>query len=80
MVLSDNIDLNSRSGTPVLSENTGKIIGILTGGGCNRECKTYLYLAPASSIHQALMNAREYPFLREVVGKSTRQCTQKMAH
>ncbi len=67
VILDREIDLNARSGTPVLSEKTGKVIGILTGGE-TRGNRSVLYLAPASSIHKAL-KAHEYPLLRDVVGK-----------
>jgi len=58
-------ELTARSGTPILSESTGKIIGIFTGSG---ECRI-LYLAPAFSIRKALIEVKETPRLSQVIGE-----------
>jgi hypothetical protein len=68
ITLNQGIDLQTRSGTPILSQLTGKVIGILTGGGKIND-KTLLYLAPGRSLYQALHEAQQQPLLHEVVGE-----------
>ncbi len=67
VILDTKIDLTTRSGTPVVSAKTGKVIGILTGGG-EKNCKTQLFLAPAHSIRKAIIDAQNHPLLQEVIG------------
>ncbi len=56
------IDLRSRSGTPAISQSTGKIIGILSSGKTEKEA-SFLYLAPAFAISKALLETQpEIPF------------------
>ena len=67
VVLDRKIDLTARSGTPVLSEKSGKVIGILSRGNLGGD-RSVLYLTPAPSIHKALTEAQSEPLLRDVVG------------
>jgi hypothetical protein len=64
--LDKKIDLQSRSGTPIISQSTGKVIGILTG--CDNTDKTLLYLAPGFSIYNALSKTQQSLLLQDVVG------------
>lgn len=61
------VDLQSRSGSPILSQRTGKVIGILTGGN-KKNNHSIIFLTPSSSIYKALLEAQQYPLLRDVVG------------
>lgn len=65
--LDKKIDLQSRSGTPVISQSTGKVIGILTS--CDNTDTTLLYLAPGLSIYKGLLKAKQPLFLQDVVGQ-----------
>lgn len=69
VLLDQSIDLQSRSGTPILSQTTGKVIGILTGGEDLKNTSTTLYLAPSPPIYRALLEAKHYPLLQDVVGQ-----------
>lgn len=68
VVLDQIIDLQSRSGTPIISQCTGKVIGILTGGG-EKNGNTFLYLVPSLAIYRMLLEAQQFPLLQDVIGK-----------
>lgn len=68
--LDKNTPLQSRSGTPIISQRTNKVIGILTSGGSNGH-STIIYLTPAYNIYQGLLEAEHYFRLPDVVGKQT---------
>jgi len=61
-------ELESCSGSPIISQSTGKVIGTLTGGGAVGGAYT-LILAPCGAIHDAIESAKDSPELRTVVGK-----------
>lgn len=61
-------ELESCSGSPIISQSTGKVIGTLTGGGAVGGAYT-LILAPCGAIHDAIEGAKDSPELRTVVGK-----------
>ncbi len=65
VTLDTTIDLQSRSGTPIISQNSGKVVGILTGGGNH-----LLYLAPSSNIYKAMVEAHSFPLLKDVIGSN----------
>jgi hypothetical protein len=67
ITLDDPVNLQSRSGTPIISQYTGKILGILVGGE-TRGNKTFLYITPGLSILKALVEAQNCFLLRDVVG------------
>lgn len=69
VILDQDINLQSRSGTPILSQRTGKVIGILVGG--DKRNRRLLYITPAASIFKALLNAQDCFLLRDVVGESS---------
>lgn len=62
------IELTGRSGTPVISQATKKVIGILTAGGIDGKY-TRIYLAPIAKIHKALTESTEQFPLKEVIGQ-----------
>ena len=62
------VKLQSQSGSPVVSQATGKVIGTLSRGLEQRD-KTLLLLAPSHAILEALARAKEFPLLRDVIGK-----------
>lgn len=65
VILDNTTDLQARSGSPIISQKTGKVIGIIAGGDKTGSC---LFLTPASSIYKALVEARTYPLLKNVIG------------
>lgn len=67
VTLDESIDLQSRSGTPIISQHTGKVIGILVGG--DKENKKLLYIAPGLSILKTLIEVQQCFLLRDVVGQ-----------
>lgn len=66
--LDKKVNLEARSGTPILSQSTGKIIGLLTGGSIESD-HTLLYLTPSSGILKMLSKDQECCPLRDVVGQ-----------
>ena len=66
--LSHNIQLQSQSGSPVISQETGKVIGALSRGG-EHEGRSIIVLAPAASLVKVLSDSKLQPPLREVIGK-----------
>jgi len=69
IVLDQEIVIQSRSGTPVISKKNGHVIGILAMSEKRGE-QRFLYLTPASSIKKALFNAKEHLWLRNIIGSS----------
>ena len=69
--LTDEIELQSQSGSPIISQRTGKVIGTLSRGG-TKDGTTFLLLAPSAPIARALADAKEFPQLRHVIGKHKR--------
>jgi len=57
VTLDQPIDLQARSGTPVLLEQTGKVIGILSRGDTSNG-QTHLYLVPAHVIYPHVKQRR----------------------
>ncbi|MFN7020672.1 MAG: hypothetical protein ACK4WH_04995 [Phycisphaerales bacterium] len=49
VVLDERLELIAESGSPIISQNTGKVIGILSRGGTS-EGKTRLFVAPSSGV------------------------------
>ena len=69
VVLDALIELVSQSGSPIISQESGRVIGTLSRGGEPVEGKTVLFLAPASGILKALIGANGFPRLQDVIGK-----------
>ncbi len=63
------IRLQSQSGSPVISQATGKVIGTFARG---HPAGTDLFLTPASSILRALGDDSSFPALEDVVGRKSR--------
>lgn len=68
IILDKVTNLQSRSGTPIISQRTGKVVGILSAGG-NQNNKTMMYLTPSPHISEAIKKAKQHYPLKEVVGK-----------
>lgn len=68
IVLERAITLESQSGSPIVSQQSGKVVGILSRGGMYRG-KTALLLTPAHGILKVLTEANEFPRLQDVIGK-----------
>ena len=66
--LAGEIKLQSQSGSPIISQRTGKVIGTLSRGG-TRNGKSFLLLAPMAPVARVLADAKELPQLRHVIGK-----------
>src|SRR3990172_8408362 len=69
VVLDGLIELVLQTGSPIISQKSGRVIGTLSRGGEPHEGKTVLFLAPASGILKALIEANEFPRLQDVIGK-----------
>jgi hypothetical protein len=68
--LDHRIELSCESGSPLISQSTGLVIGTLSSGMNTNP--TTLWLAPAYSIRQALASAEDAnstPLLRDNIGK-----------
>lgn len=61
--------LQSQSGTPVISQRTGRVIGILTAGASDRTGKTEIVLTPAWFISERL-ESKQRRSLKEIKGDS----------
>lgn len=61
-------ELQSQSGSPLISQQTGKVIGTLASGG-EQSGHVYVLTAPSASILAAMSGAGERYELRVVVGK-----------
>ncbi len=59
--LDKQVDLQSRSGSPFISQSTGKVIGILA-----RADESFLYLVPGSAIYNALSEKRKPLLLQDI--------------
>ena len=68
VILDQPITLVSQSGSPIISQATGRVIGTLSRGGRERG-KTELFLTPATALLEALAKYRDFPKLRDVVGR-----------
>lgn len=67
--LDKRIQLQSQSGSPIISQQTGKVIGTLASANVDNEgYGDTIYLAPATAILQAMKQAKEKPLLSDVVG------------
>ncbi|NQT17707.1 MAG: hypothetical protein HQ582_33435 [Planctomycetes bacterium] len=69
VVLDERIELQSQSGSPVISQQTGKVIGTLSRGG-DSEGESFLILCPSRSILSAIERDAPAIPLREAVGRS----------
>jgi hypothetical protein len=80
IMLDRDVKAESQSGSPVFSQETGKVIGILAGVGDPGGDSTrsifgrggsprLLVLTPSSAILKALKEGHDFPLLRDVVGK-----------
>ena len=69
-VVSDSdIELTSQSGSPFISQKTGKVIGTLSAIRFNREfTKRALLLCPSHAIREALSKDGTFPPLSQVIG------------
>ena len=68
IVLDESIELNGSSGTPVVSQETGKVIGVVSAGSKGFK-KPTVYLAPARAIWKAMTKAEvsgERPTLKTI--------------
>jgi hypothetical protein len=65
----DSINPQSQSGSPVISQVTGKVLGTWAAGR-RAEGRIFIYLAPANSILNAATRANKDYSLRDVVGKA----------
>jgi hypothetical protein len=68
VILDQQITLVSQSGSPIISQATGRVIGTLSRGGRERG-KTVLLLTPASALLEALCRDQNFPRLRGVIGR-----------
>ena len=67
IVLDENIELRGRSGSPLISQSTGKVIGTLSRGG-TIDGKAYILIAPSAGILRGMRDAetmRVMPRLEE---------------
>ena len=69
VILDQSIELTSQSGSPVISQSTGKVIGLVSRRGPARTSRTALLLAPVSSIRQTIGTKQQLMPLRKVIGK-----------
>jgi len=62
----------SQSGSPFISQKTGKVIGTWS---CARPAKEhfYVFLTPASHLSKVIREAKDRPMLREVIGRADKQ-------
>jgi hypothetical protein len=66
------IPMQSQSGSPIISQKTGKVLGTWSGGSQN-ESHTFIFLTPASAILKAMREAKDRPLLSEVIGHSDKR-------
>ncbi|MEM7782631.1 MAG: hypothetical protein AAF623_04700 [Planctomycetota bacterium] len=67
--LDEEIALQSQSGSPIISQKTGKVIGTLSRGG-NEEGVIFFILCPAKEIANIIASDPGVVPLKEPVGKS----------
>jgi hypothetical protein len=70
IVLDDTLALQSQSGSPFISQKTGKVIGLLSLGG-EKDGELQLIAAPVSRIVKHLQDDTSFPELRTVIGKAS---------
>jgi hypothetical protein len=63
--LDNPIVLQSQSGTPIISQYTGKVIGLLTWGRAR-----IIGIAPSKPIQDAISEEKDRYILEDVVGKN----------
>ena len=63
--------VHSQSGSPFISQRTGKVIGVFSGSGPAPGGGMWVMLAPAASIAAAMARATERPALKSTIGRST---------
>jgi hypothetical protein len=68
VILDQPIALTSQSGSPIISQTTGRVIGTLSRGGRERG-RTVLLLTPAAALLKALTGHQAIPLLRQVIGR-----------
>lgn len=68
IVLDEPIELQSQSGSPFISQKTGKVIGLLSLGG-EKDGEVQLIAAPVNRIVKQLQDDTSFPELRTVIGK-----------
>ncbi len=69
IILDRPLRLVSQSGSPVISQVTGKVIGLVSRGGTLDDGKTALVLTPVSEIRRVITQKQDVLPLQEVVGK-----------
>lgn len=62
------VTMQSQSGSPIISQSTGKVIGTLSRSS-GKETRT-LHLTPSSSILETMKSSVEFPELEKVIGKT----------
>lgn len=65
----DPIKLQSQSGSPIISQKTGKVIGTLSQGGEDKK-GVFIYLTPSHALVTAMRTASDEPLLKDVVGRA----------
>lgn len=68
VLLEKRVELQSQSGSPIISSRTGRVIGTLSRSS-ELQGKTVLWLCPAQAIRDAIKTATTFPLLKDVVGK-----------
>jgi hypothetical protein len=68
VILDQPIALSSQSGSPIISQVTGKVIGTLSRAGQERG-RTILLLTPAAAILKALADHQSFLPLRQIIGR-----------
>jgi hypothetical protein len=68
VILDQPIALSSQSGSPIISQVTGKVIGTLSRAGQERG-RTFLLLTPAAALLKALTGNRTFLPLHRVIGR-----------
>jgi hypothetical protein len=71
VTLDQQIALQSQSGSPFISQSTGKVIGTLSSAEMSG-ATVRLLLTPSKAILDALAAGREFPQLRDVIGTAHR--------
>lgn len=62
----------SQSGSPFISQKTGKVIGTWSCARPGRD-HFYVYLTPASQLAKVMREAKDRPLLRDVIGHADKQ-------
>jgi hypothetical protein len=69
VLVDQGIQLVSQSGSPIVSQKSGQVIGTLSPGG-KAPRQTVLVLAPANGILKALAEANEFRLLNDAIVRS----------